>query len=101
VHKNLFNSKDIIIEGWPEVFDDLYISTMPASYLNSIKLEFNNGRIWEFGVDNNMSSAEIRDLSDKVLETIYEYHNDINKINFGINVDKLKRDVQAETKKIF
>lgn len=74
---------------------------MPLAYLNVIKLQFKDGRVWEIDVaavsENNSSDESANQLSS----IIEEYQNEIVKIDFTINIEKLKKDVTDETKKYF
>ena len=79
----------------------MYISTMPVEYLHSIKLEFHDGRVWEIAVDDQLTSLKSQAIADRLIETLYEYANDVKKIDFKVNVEKLKTDIKKEIKKIF
>jgi len=93
IPKNLANE-------WPEIFEDMYISTMPVEYLHSIKLEFHDGRVWEIAVDDQLTSLKSQAIADRLIETLYEYANDVKKIDFKVNVEKLKTDIKKEIRKI-
>ena len=90
-----------MVKEWPEVFEDLYMNTMPVNYVKSLRLEFKNGRVWEIDIQDQLSQISSEALSSKMLATIQEYRNDIHKIDFSINIEKLKTDVIASTQKIF
>ena len=81
------------------MFEDLYMNTMPVAYLNSIKLEFKNGRVWEIRVPDLLAKAEADDVADKLLDIFQEYNEEISKLDFEIDVEKLKEDIAKETKK--
>ena len=49
----LFRPPEKLIQEWPEVFEDMYMNTMPVAYLKSVRLEFDNGRIWEIDIQSN------------------------------------------------
>jgi hypothetical protein len=89
-----------LVNEWPEVFEDMYISTMPVEYLHSIKLEFHDGRVWEIAVDDQLTSLKSQAIADRLIETLYEYANDVKKIDFKVNVEKLKTDIKKEIRKI-
>jgi ribosomal protein S18 acetylase RimI-like enzyme len=74
---------------------------MPVEYLHSIKLEFHDGRVWEIAVDDQLTSLKSQAIADRLIETLYEYANDVKKIDFKVNVEKLKTDIKKEIKKIF
>jgi len=48
--KPLFKPPRHLVEEWPEVFEDMYMNTMPVYYLDMIRMEFVDGRIWEINV---------------------------------------------------
>lgn len=72
---------------------------MPVAYLNSIKLEFKNGRVWEIRVPDLLAKAAADDVADKLLDIFQEYNEEISKLDFEIDVEKLKEDISKETKK--
>jgi hypothetical protein len=100
VPRVLFKSPSYLIDEWPEVFEDLYISTMPVEYLHSIRLEFKNGRIWEISVKDQVSIDNIQLISERLIKSIYEYSTELKKVEFKINVDQLKIDIKKSTKNI-
>jgi ribosomal protein S18 acetylase RimI-like enzyme len=89
-----------LVNEWPEIFKDMYISTMPVEYLHSIKLEFHDGRVWEIAVDDQLTSLKSQAIADRLIETLYEYADDVKKIDFKVNVEKLKTDIKKEIRKI-
>jgi len=98
--KPLFKPPKHLVQEWPEVFEDLYMNTMPVHYLESVRLEFQNGRVWEINVADqlNLSASEI--IADRLIETFAEYKDDIKKIDFKINILKLKDDIQSQSNNI-
>ena len=73
---------------------------MPVAYLVMLRLEFNNGRIWEIDVQEKLEHEDPRDIADKLLDTFQEYRNDIKKIDFKIDIDKLKKDITDSSKNL-
>ena len=98
--KILFKPPSYLVDEWPEVFEDLYISTMPVEYLHSIRLEFKNGRIWEIAVKDQISTISVQSITEKLIKSIHEYSTEIAKVEFKIDIEKLKIDIKKETKKI-
>jgi hypothetical protein len=97
----LFRPPRYLVKEWPEVFEDLYMNTMPIAYLEIIHLEFADGRVWQIDVSEQLSTADPEIIADKMLETLREYKEDIKKIDFKINIEKLKKDIASETNKLF
>lgn len=89
-----------LIKAWPEVFDDLYMNTLPVSYLESLTLEFKNGRVWEIDIEQHSINNNTQMITDQVVKAFYEYQEEITKINFRIDIDRLKKDIKKSTKKI-
>ena len=50
----LFRPPRHLVKEWPEVFEDLYMNTMPVAYLDLVHLEFKDGRIWEIDIKNEL-----------------------------------------------
>ena len=99
--KHLFRPPIHLIKVWPEVFEDMYMNTMPVAYLKSVRLEFNNGRIWEIDIQEQLGNATNEIVAEKLLDTFQEYKEEIIKVDFAIDIQKLKEDVIKQTKKIF
>ena len=96
--KPLFRPPNQLIKEWPEVFEDLYMNTMPVAYVKSLRLEFKSGRIWEIDVMEQLEDLSSDALADRILETFNEYRNEITKVDFSIDIEKLKNDIKNQTK---
>ena len=82
-----------MVKEWPEIFEDLYMNTMPVAYLILLRLEFTDGRIWELNIQEQLVNAEPNDVADKLLSIFQEYRNDIKKIDFQMDIERLKTDI--------
>lgn len=89
-----------LVNEWPEVFEDLHITTMPINYLNNILIEFSNGRVWEISISDQLKNSTAEQLSEKLLDTLKEYRSEIKKIDINLDVDRLKKDIQHSSKNI-
>jgi hypothetical protein len=90
-----------LIEKWPEVFEDLHMDTMPVAYMNLIRLIFNDGRIWEIDIEAQLSSNHPESVADSLIDILDEYGPEIVDIDFDIDVERLKTDIENETKNLF
>lgn len=97
----LFKPPRHLVKEWPEVFEDLYMNTMPVAYLEKIHLEFLDGRVWEIDIKAELIKQGPEDIADILLNTLQEYKDEIKKIDFKIDIEKLKADIKNETKNIF
>jgi hypothetical protein len=89
------------VKEWPEVFEDLYMNTMPVAYLDSVRLDFIDGRVWEIDVKNELTKQTSENIADILLNTLQEYKDEIKKIDFKVDVSRLKNDIASETNKLF
>lgn len=96
--KRLFRPPDHLVRQWPEVFEDMYMNTMPLLYLNYIHIVFNDGRIWEIDIKTQLADAEPNVVADKILDIFDEYSTEIKDINFDVDTDQLKKDIIDKTK---
>lgn len=94
---SLFRPPSHLVKEWPEVFEDMYMNTMPVAYLEIIHLEFADGRIWQINVKEQLLETEPDAVAARILTTIQEYKKDITKIDFKIDINRLKIDVKASS----
>lgn len=83
------------------MFEDLYMNTMPVAYVKSLRLEFKNGRIWEVDVYEQLKECSTDLVSEKILQTFQEYRDEISRVDFSIDIDKLKEDIRKSTNHFF
>jgi hypothetical protein len=89
------------VKEWPEVFEDLYMNTMPVAYLDSVRLDFTDGRVWEIDVKNELTKQTADGIADVLINTLQEYKDEIKKIDFKVDVERLKKDIRDSSKNIF
>jgi len=77
------------------------MNTMPVAYLNQLRLEFADGRIWEINIQEQLLNATSDEVADKLLNIFQEYRNDIKKMDFQMDIERLKIDIQESSKNIF
>ena len=99
--KHLFKPPKTLIDEWPEVFEDLYMNTMPVEYLHSIRLEFENGRVWEIDIQEHAHIIESQTIADKLMHMLHEYSEEIKRIDFQVDIDRLKVDIKKSSKDLF
>lgn len=97
----MYRPPEHLIKQWPEVFEDLQMDTMPVAYIDLIRLKFSDGRIWEIDIASKLVDQHPEDVADTLIETLEEYAPEIIDIDFDLNVDKLKSDIEKETKNLF
>jgi hypothetical protein len=97
----LFKPPRHLVKEWPEVFEDLYMNTMPVAYLDTVRLDFTDGRVWEIDVKNELTKQTADGIADVLIETLKEYKDEIKKIDFKVDIEKLKKDIKDSSKNLF
>jgi hypothetical protein len=64
-------------------------------------VEFSDGRIWEIDVNEHLKSSDSDSVSKKLLSILSEYKETIKKLDFKINIERLKNDIKNRTDQIF
>jgi hypothetical protein len=98
VPNRLFRPPEHLIKQWPEVFEGMYMNTMPLFYLNSVQIKFKDGRVWEIDVKTQLLNLDADLVADKILDIFDEYGQEIENIDFDVDTDKLKQDISDQTK---
>lgn len=89
-----------LVKEWPEVFEDLYMNTMPIAYLEYVHLEFANGRVWQIDIKTQLEEQDPNTVASRLLDTMSEYRADIVKLDFKVDIERLKKDIGDSTKNI-
>jgi hypothetical protein len=76
------------------------MNTMPVAYLEQVHIEFVDGRVWQIDVKEQLRDADPDSIADRLLETMQEYKEDIKKMDFKVDIEKLKKDIADSTKTI-
>lgn len=98
--KPLFKPPRHLVEEWPEIFEDMYMNTMPVYYIDMVRMEFTDGRVWEIDVKEQLADSHAQIISDRLVETFHEYREDITKIDFRFDISRLKKDIAESSSKI-
>jgi hypothetical protein len=64
-------------------------------------LEFGNGRIWEINIKEQLANSHSDIVANKLVETFAEYKEDIKKIDFKIDIERLKKDITDQSSDFF
>jgi hypothetical protein len=96
----LFKPPRHLVKEWPEVFEDLYMNTMPVAYLEMVHLEFADGRVWQIDIKEQLKDVHPDEIATKLIETLQEYKDEIKKLDFKVDIERLKKDIADSTKEI-
>lgn len=83
-----------VINHWPEIFNDVTIESVPVEYLHSVKITFEDGKVWEIDTSKNPHGASIDEAIEALME---EYEDVITNVDFRLDTEKVKQDITRRT----
>jgi hypothetical protein len=86
-----------VIRHWPEVFKDVEIQSIPIEYLVSIRVEFNDGTVWEIDLEKDTQSTK-EEIENSLGDFFDEYSESISNIDFRMDTKKVIKDVKNRTR---
>lgn len=89
-------SKDVI-DSWPEILEDIDIQVVPLEYLDSIRVSFVDGKIWDIDIAKSIGAGLDFDIEDALEEIFDEYQDTISGVDFRLDTEKVKRDIKNRT----
>lgn len=98
--KKYFKPPKDVIKEWPEVFEEIYMSSMPIKYIHGVELTFNDGRVWEIDLPEQLDLVDEDAIIEKLSEGIRDFQEEISTINFQVDIDRLKQDIIKLTQNI-
>lgn len=91
---------DVVIQ-WPEVFSDIDVKVVPLSYLDSMRIIFEDGKVWDIDIAGEIKKSAMGevDLEAEIAELVNTYEDSIKHIDFRLDVAKVKKDMIRNTKR--
>lgn len=89
---------DDVISHWPEVFSDLDVQVVPLEYLHSVRVFFEDGKIWDIDVQKSKKEAGVDKLENTLEELFTAYDDVITNVDFRLDTVRLKKDITSRTK---
>lgn len=86
-----------VIDQWPEIFKDVEVEVIPLYYLDSVRVTFEDGKIWDIDTAKALSEGADDDLESALEEIFSEYEEEIVHIDFRLDVERVKKDIQKRT----
>lgn len=89
-----------VIDQWPEIFKDIEVSVVPLVYIKSIRVEFENGKVWEIKIDFDKVKNDSQETIEEYLESFFDEYDDyIEAVDFSLDTEKVINDIQSRTKR--
>lgn len=90
---------DLKDSQWSEIFKNLELSSLPIKYIHSIRVTFNDGKIWDVDIEKSRKRNVIVQIEDSLERLFFEYQDTIKDIDFRLHTNKIKKDIQKKTNK--
>jgi hypothetical protein len=86
-----------VIDQWPEIFGEINVEAVPLEYLHSLRIIFKGGKIWDVNIAGQARAHGADNLEEHLRELLSNYEDEIEHIDFRLDVEKVKKDVIKET----
>ena len=88
-----------IIEHWPEVFGEINLKVIPVKYLDSVLINFKDGRTWQIPIRSKVRGDDTSKVEAELQEFFTTYDDVIGHIDFKLDTEKVKKDIKKITGK--
>ena len=86
-----------VIDHWPEVFGDVELDVIPIRYLDSVKVQFNDGKTWDIDLTEKDVKENTNEVEKSLRELFDNYEQSIEHIDFKLNTKRIKADIKRKT----
>jgi hypothetical protein len=84
-------------DQWVEIFKNLELTTIPIKYLHSVRITFNDNKIWDIDVKKSKLNNDNTNIEESLYKLFEEYEDTIQDIDFRLDTKKIKKDIQKKT----
>ena len=86
-----------VVDHWPEVFEHIDIEVVPLEYLHTVRVEFEDGNIWDIDIAKSVEKSSEESLERTLDELFDQYQDSIINVDFRLDTNRLKRDIKKRT----
>lgn len=86
-----------LIDQWPEILSDVNLSAIPIFYLHTVVITFQDGNIWNVVLKKEHKESNGEKFTETLNELFKNYENQIQHVDFRLDIDRLKKDVTKTT----
>jgi hypothetical protein len=90
--------KDVIAH-WPEVFGDIKLNVLPIKYLETVLVNFRDGKTWEIKITAKARREGWPSLEQSLSEICKSYEDSIDNIDFKLDTERVRKDIESSTQK--
>jgi hypothetical protein len=90
--------KDVIAH-WPEVFGDVKLNVLPIRYLDTVLVNFKDGKSWEIKITTKAKREGWPALEKSLTELCRTYEDTIDNVDFKLDSTRVRKDIESSTQK--
>ena len=90
--------KDVIAH-WPEVFGDVQLNVLPIRYLDTVLVNFKDGKTWEIKITAKARREGWPSLEKSLTDICKTYEDNIDNVDFKLDTERVRKDIEFSTKK--
>ena len=88
-----------VIENWPEIFGEVTLNVLPFKYLDSVMVNFKDGRTWEIKISSKTKRGGWPTFEKSLSELCKTYEDTIADVDFKLDTIRVKKDIKKSTDK--
>lgn len=84
---------------WQDIFDSVDMDVLPVEYMNKILISFSDGTKWDIDINDSRKKQPIEDIELSLNELFETYEDSIVNIDFRMDMDRIRKDLQRRVKR--
>ncbi len=86
-------------EYWEEIFDSIDMDYLPLEYIDRILIKFQDGSVWDIDIKDSKKKQPIEQIEDSLDQLFEEYEDNIETIDFRLDLKRVQTDVSKRVYK--
>lgn len=83
-----------VIDCWPEVFAEIQLNVLPLKYLNTILINFKDGKTWEVKITAEARKDGWTVFEKQLSELVKNYEDSIDNVDFKLDTARVRKDIE-------
>jgi hypothetical protein len=83
-----------MIDCWPEVFSEIQLNVLPLKYLNTVLINFKDGKTWEVKITAEARKDGWSMFEKQLSELVKNYEDTIDNVDFKLDTARVRKDIE-------
>lgn len=83
-----------VIDFWPEVFSEIQLNVLPLKYLNTVLINFKDGKTWEVKITAEAKKDGWSVFEKQLSELVKNYEDSIDNVDFKLDTVRVRKDIE-------